>query len=299
MSRPKPGASLEFQRVGKNIYGLGVNVGNYVEDNIQDEYKTREFLTRKSKSQEKTLITLEIATTGKKHVELRKINADGFLRFGDQVQIRNVFNQTFVSSDFSETVGHNKEQQNYATSSSPYSLPVVRNVFIIERPLPQDVNLRTDLQNDVLHFGQKFLLRTHPDYSPTPFFLASHIVTPAICSRYSRQQIVFISDSPTYHACWRILHYDPQKRFKADGDPISLASTNIDEFQDNYEGESFIITHAHTGLNLYTDNTGYATIFGAERELVCKTDKDQARAETTKNLWNLVAAMPKKKLFDD
>jgi hypothetical protein len=64
-----------------------------VEDNIQNEYNVSEFLTKKSTTQERTLKSLNIVTSGKTRVELVKINQDGFLRFGDQIQIQNLKNQ--------------------------------------------------------------------------------------------------------------------------------------------------------------------------------------------------------------
>jgi hypothetical protein len=105
-----------------------------------------------------------------------------------------------IASDFGEELTHNTEQKNFATSCSKNSFSCVRNVFIVERPNIEDCNKRLDFQNDVLHIGQKFLLKVHPDYDRNPYYLASHIITPQICSRYSREQLVFISNVRSYHA---------------------------------------------------------------------------------------------------
>ncbi|KAA6386917.1 MAG: putative ef hand family protein [Streblomastix strix] len=269
--------------VGKNTYHRGVNINNFVEDRALEEHKLKEFLQKQATGQLSTLRAHEIILHSRQRVELKPINPDGFLRFGDQIQLENVFTESVVASDFGDEITIEEDKDTYATTCTPIVAPMLRNVFVIERP-PEEFIAAEDLLNDVLHFNQNFVLRAHPDYTARPFYLASVLTTPQLHSRYSKQQLVFLTDEKKFSSAWKVWNWDPQLRADTDGDPVRTT------LKDGVTKEVFVIVHSHTGIPLGADKIKYANIFGNEHELFCKNDVDNHRAQTKKNYWNLITA---------
>ncbi|KAH7825545.1 putative cilia- and flagella-associated protein 161 [Monocercomonoides exilis] len=266
--------------VGKNIYTKGVKIGNYVEDRKLEESKIDEFLEKKDKGDLSTLRTHEIIVHSRQKATLSCIKEDEYLRFGDMVLLQSFTTHGVLSSDFGDEISVDEKQRTFAVTTSSTLTPQLRNVFVIERPNEEDL-MPDDLLNDVLHYGQNFCLRAHPNYTTTPYYLSSVIVTPQLSSRFSRQQLVFLTDVKSYHCCWRLLHKDPLMRDETDGEPVK--AENPDGSQTRY-----IVTHSHSGIHLAADNILYANIFGNEKEVFCKRDLDHHRAETEKNHWGFI-----------
>lgn len=57
-----------------------------------------------------------------------------------------------VASDFGDEITIEEDKDTYATTCTPIVAPMLRNVFVIERP-PEEFIAAEDLLNDVLHFN--------------------------------------------------------------------------------------------------------------------------------------------------
>ena len=150
------------------------------------------------------------------------------------------FTTLVLASDFSDEVVIDDRQRTFAVTASQTVSAALRNVFVIERPNPEDME-PDDMKSDVLHYNQKFCLRAHPYYTSEPYYLSSTNVTPYLASRISHQQLVFVTDQKSYRCCWKLMHRDPRLRFETDGEPV-----RPDE-GDESTREPFLLEHTHTG----------------------------------------------------
>lgn len=141
-------------------------------------------------------------------------------------------------------------QRTFAVTTSLATAPILRNVFIIERPNEADMD-PYDKTSEVLHYNQNFVLRAHPNYTTDPYYLSSTIVSPYCASRVSHEQLVFLTDIKSYKCCWKLQHREPLRRPEVDGEPIRPDQGDEDS------RETFVLTHSHTGFNLASDKKLY------------------------------------------
>ncbi|KAK2959304.1 hypothetical protein BLNAU_5613 [Blattamonas nauphoetae] len=209
---------------------------------------------------------------------MQPMQEDGILRYGDMIQLENVHTESVLSTDFGDEIPLNEENKCFSVTCSRLSQPMLRNVFIIDRPNEKDRGIFDGL-NDVLHYGQSFVLRTLPEYTLDEYYVTSTKLSPQIASRYSKQQLVYVTDKKNFEVCWKMQYWDPQLRIENDGEPVRPGSFETQNIQ------PVIITHSLTGINLCADTVSYPNIFGNEHETFCKNDYDNHRAETNKNRW--------------
>jgi hypothetical protein len=147
---------------------------------------------------------------------------------------------------------------------------------------------------ELVNYGDKIYICSHPDIFSSPLYLSSSLITPQSYSRFSRNQEVLMSSQKNYNGAWVIEYPDNTLRYSMEGKPVSLK-------------EGFIIKHCGTGRLLASDHVDYFNDYGHEYEVCCNNfltnnkyhtlvaEKEgklkldtKTRTEKNQNIWTVV-----------
>lgn len=178
---------------------------------------------------------------------------DGILTTNNFFMIQNGKSQGFLVID---TDDKNSNYDNaFAVTTNPLiSFGCPRSLFSIQ--LYDKNNSNNSEEKQIINYGQKIIILSHPLNFEKSLYLFSSLVTPQSYSRFSRNQEVLINSEISYNSCWCIEHLDPTLRFSLEGKPVS---TN----------EPFIIRHCSTSRLLASDLIDYYNDYGNEYEVCC------------------------------
>jgi hypothetical protein len=233
---------------------------------LEDE-KLRDFLEKK----EKGTLTIQRIRQNLASVQMVAPETDDrLLHYGQMIRIKNCELRCFVACDPGDA--ENAEEQLFSASGSRQDEPTARNVWILEKagddgeflPLPTSGE-----DDDVVHYGDRFTLRTTDAIGTQPFYLASLPVDWSHFSRVSRKQLVFSTQEKSYKCTWKIDSVGRDSSFDMEGEPVRL-------------GSPVFIKHGSTGSPLAARETQVLNDYGSEFELVA------AREPGKKMIWRFI-----------
>lgn len=217
-------------------------------------------------------------------VELQPVPADGFVRFGLPVALQNADTQGCLATDLDDSsiVGN---ENRVAVTTTVLEAPQLRAAWILE-PVPSaadDILMAPDANPDVLHYGQRFVIRTVDALNSAALFLASGQKNHTTLSRVSNNQDVFLSARGGQNAIWTAQHANLEYRPDMLGKPVKANA---------------VLILNHQGTNTPLASVGrhrVANDFGAEFEVCCNRflkvqSKSGAVPEQPANLWAFVTS---------
>lgn len=235
---------MDFNQVPMK-YSYKTRLGNWSEEWVMEQENLKDYLKNKEKGQ---LDTLEIGERKDRIVQPTSITffPDGFLRFGGQIMLYHNMNKGFLGCNLHDKIsGGASEAFNVSLTKCPQ--PTRRSTFILEKA-------DSEYRDDLVHYGQKILIRTHPEASPKRLLLRSLTITPTSVARVSRYQEVAVTSTELKDCVWVPEHIDHKVRFKYVGEPIKA-------------GESVLLKHMVTGQWLGSDQYIVKNDFGSELEV--------------------------------
>lgn len=223
----------------RRTYSFKTRLGNWQEDYNVSIMNKKEF---EEKQQNKLLlndqrnIKLDAGTTT---IELKPTTC----AIGDEITLTNQQTGGILSTDLLDKVGTNSLG---VTTSTMQGSPCRRNTFIIEST--------TKEQGEPVRYGDVVTLRTHPDFTSTPYYLTSEFKTPTSYSKKSRKQLVQLEQKKTNNALWQLEPSDPFGRIIEEGEVVS-------------RGACVVLRHVATNTKLASDFHDYYTDYGREFEV--------------------------------
>ena len=168
----------------QNRYQPTTRIGNWYEDLVLEDEKMREFLEKK----EKGALTIQRIRQNLVSVRLPPASQDGLLHYNTPVRIINGELNCYLACDPGDE--ENVEEGMYSATGSRLEETTARNVWVIKKcnsnGKPQETS-----KDDVVCYGDEFLLSSTENIGPEPFYLASHHLDWSHFSRVTRKQLVY------------------------------------------------------------------------------------------------------------
>lgn len=237
------------QLTGGPRYQHNVRMGNWKEDLELEEIKLKDYLKKKETGSLLVNQKQRQLEACLRQSELTP-SSDGFLRWGSKVMLFNHQSKGFLAGNpYDPTT---KAHEGFVLTTSPNSMPCVRNIFELVR-----VNNNDDFDDDVVHYGQTFRCRMEPFGNITQdTFMHSEPVTALASAKYSRHQEVSVIATPSGETKFQFLYPDTATRLEMEGEPIPA-------------GSPLVVKHVQTGSFLASDEIPYQNLFGTEYEVHC------------------------------
>ena len=250
-------------------YNPSVRVGNWNEDICLKEDMLKDFLDKKEKGELLIQKTHSLYKTILNKVDLSP-SYDGFVHFGDLVEIFNPETEVVLSANMPE--GRMYEalalESPCPLSGSKQPDPCVRNVFVV-------ASCEDPGERGIIKFGQHFYLKTLPGIGGD-LSLQSDRVTFMKCAKKSRRQEILLTEGASFLSAWKVLCYDPQERLETEGLPVPA-------------NKKILICHCKTNQCLASlSDFSFRTPFGRENEVVANTYLNSHKAEMPLNHWVFV-----------
>ncbi|OHT02863.1 hypothetical protein TRFO_06901 [Tritrichomonas foetus] len=259
-----------MQGTDRGRFSCKTRNGNWFEESVLEDEKMREFLEKK----EKGTLTIQRIRQNLATVEIpqeRSGPSDSFLHYGQMVRIANGEMRCFVACDPGDE--ENREEGLYSCSGSPQMETTARNVWVLKRyeeQNPRDLlTLPADEDDDIVHYGDQFIISTTDAIGSSPFYLASTKTDWAHFSRASRKQLVYSTQNLDFKCVWKIDSVGKDSSFDMEGEPVEL-------------GQPLFIKHASTNSPLAVHDAQIFNDYGSEYELVA------AREPGKKMIWRFV-----------
>ncbi|KRX04879.1 MIR motif [Pseudocohnilembus persalinus] len=273
-------------------------LGNWSEEWELEETKMKDYL----KAKEQTVLGT-VSRERKLQLSLQKASLtyskSGIVTFGDHIMLANEKTQGYLACDINERYAGVDE--GFAVTTVRNIHPCSRSVFIVER-----YEKEPDLfQGDQLHYGQKFRIRVNPRLTNKNLYLASDPTTPQRCAKFSRFQLVLMSNRDNVNTVWVAENNNPQIRFEQNGQKVNC-------------NQPVVIKHVLTQQWLGSDSINYSNIFGNEFEVYAHShqchNKTQnliaekcgrttvdipMRNQLNQNTWSFVTASDPSYEFDE
>lgn len=260
------------QMTGGPKFSSSTRIGNWFEEIAVEESKLTEFQTKSAKGQlylRKQQAKIEKCNQSVAH----SYSEDGCLRFGDIVMLKHLESHGTLAIDPYEDIFPNWHK--FLVTLSPNDSPKARNTFQITRPPTKLKNFEDDENDQILHYGQPFLLKCHStllvsadNRSLAPaLYLGSSLKNERTVTRISNQQSIFMTSVVDGDAVWLAVKpsrgkYGGSERYLTAGLPI-------------YTGDELVITHRATNTLLCSDTSRKdLTDFGYEHECFTKRDNN-------------------------
>lgn len=261
----------KMQGTDRGRYSCKTRNGNWFEESVLEDEKMREFLEKK----EKGTLTIQRIRQNLASVDIpkpveRSISDDPNLHYNQMIRIANVEKKCFVACDPGDA--ENAEEDMYSCSGSQQIESTARNVWILKKYQEKGRDLLTlatdDGEDDIVHYGDQFVLSTTDNIGATPFYLASIASDWSHFSRISRKQLVYSTDKLDYRCVWKIDSVGRDSSFDMEGEPIQLDTP-------------VLIKHCSTNSPLAVRDSTVLNDYGSEFELVC------AREPGKKMIWHI------------
>eukprot|EP00697_Spironema_sp_BW2_P015840 gnl/Spiro4/6834_TR3540_c0_g1_i1.p1 gnl/Spiro4/6834_TR3540_c0_g1~~gnl/Spiro4/6834_TR3540_c0_g1_i1.p1 ORF type:complete len:284 (+),score=53.30 gnl/Spiro4/6834_TR3540_c0_g1_i1:91-942(+) len=216
--------------------------------------------------------TTRIASRALQSVDLESSSSDGVVHYGDCIMLVNEQSSAYLTFSNSDQVPSEDGSVAVVTTSAQ-DQPLARNVFQIVR-YPEQAG--ATFPDNIVRYGDKFCLLSHPAYTDRPLFLHSQKLSPSFSSKTQRQQLVGMCQTMNYRCAWTFLYFTPQFRLEAEGQVVQALTP-------------LVISHCATRANLSSGNVPYRNEFGVELEVWAASSLDAHRAEPPESHWSLVA----------
>lgn len=207
---------------------------------------------------------------------------DGFLRFQAPLMLQNAETEGFLSMDVDDRV-EGPHGWRVIVTTVPQKQPVLRSVFVI-MPVPSDDDqyFKGKGEGDVLHYGQRFVLQTHPALLEKPMYLCSERKTPESKSKVSGNQFVYLSEEGGQAALWAIDYSNAEYRGDMEGQAVKSNAL-------------VLIRHTPTNIPLASTKSRYVNDFGTEYEVCANkyqkfASKSATAPEEKACFWAIVTA---------
>jgi hypothetical protein len=259
-----------------------VRIGNWQEELAYEA--DRKALVRDARASGATL-SQRILAKVQRHNEPSQLQVtpDGFLRFNAPLAIQNADTQGCLAADTDDKQQVGTETR-FACTTARIAEPKLRSTWVfVPIPSDQDMLLAPDADPSVVHYGQRFQIRSMPDLSETPLFLTSGQKNHLNLSRVSSHQDAYFSQRDGQAAIWTAMYANPEFRLDMEGKPIKANAL-------------VILRHQLTNVPLASSSAAKLTNdFGVEFEVCCHRyltthSKSGTGAEQPSNLWALVTA---------
>lgn len=254
-------------------------VGNWQEELVYEA--DRKALLREAR-QGGALLSQQIFAKVKHHNTVCGLASfsDGILRFNSPVMLQNAETNCFLSVDLDDKSGAGTQSKIACTTGSATGSTLRNTWLLVPAPSADDEFWASKGESDVVHYGQKFMVRSLADLSPDPLYLASEKISPTTQSKVSKHQEVFFTSQGRQTALWSFQHAHTEYRFETEGIPVK--STDV-----------VLISHQLTNVPLASSLAKYGNDFGMEWEACCHKSqavhaKHGKAPETRENLWAVV-----------
>mmetsp|Transcript_17107 Transcript_17107/g.36945 ORF Transcript_17107/g.36945 Transcript_17107/m.36945 type:complete len:401 (-) Transcript_17107:72-1274(-) len=225
-------------------------------------------------------------------VELTKVADDGYVHFGDVIQLVHLETAATLACDIGDRDIRPGEEACAATAAPEVRSPCARNTFILLKYKPPKLSpFESYYEDDVLRYGQKIRLAANPmatgqpldsQAGPRPLCLFSKPVSTTHYAKYCRNQLVGFTFRNTADTVWQVVTPEPEHRVVSEGVEV-LA------------GAPILLMHMATQKPLLVEQQKYPNDFGFELELSARAHTSQglklAMEQTAKGL--LKGSMPK------
>ena len=137
-------------------YSSSTRIGNWYEEICLEEAKVSDFQKR-SETGSLHLRRLESKLEKCGQAVPHSFSSDGCIRFGDSIMLSNVQTEKILCCDPFEELESGVSK--YLVTAGPDKGPLARSVFKIVKPHAKQANLLDDSEDQVLRYGQAFLLQ--------------------------------------------------------------------------------------------------------------------------------------------
>lgn len=259
-----------MQGTDRGRFSCKTRNGNWFEESVLEDEKMREFLEKKEKGTltiqriRQNLATVDISKT----IDTSSESNDPYLHYGQMIRIANVEMKCFVACDPGDA--ENVEEGMFSCSGSQQIETTARNVWILKKYEENGRDLLTVAANegedDIVHYGDQFILSTTDAIGTNPFHLASTALDWSHFSRVSRKQLVYSTEKLDFHCVWKIDSVGRDTSFDMEGEPVEL-------------DKPVLIRHGGTNSPLAVRDAQVFNDYGSEYELVA------AREPGRKMIW--------------
>lgn len=265
----------------EDSYSKRVLIGNWFEESLCVEEDIKDFLLKKDKNQ---LLMQKSAGLRLRAMERRRTSEPvyGCVHFGDRLMIQCMKDRvdregrsTMTRPDLALSISPQRPAQLlqektiigpcFATAS-PYTQPVMRNIFTI-------CSLDGSKDGDRVRYGQSVLIRTPVDAGN--LYLQGDRRDLHTFARESMHCPVNLVVEPSFQAQWQFQVREPRLRNEFQGAPVKA-------------NEVLLITNKKTNQNLNVEEA-FASLgpYGKEYEVSCHRAVDSHRYELGTNHWVL------------
>ena len=253
------------QLQGSGKYNSKCRIGNWNEDLEMEETLLKDYLSKKERGQLKVDMFQKRMNSVLAPVDLTAVKKDGFVHFGDTVQICQATTGSVLSCDVGDMMHDSRTEATYAVTASTSTDPCVRNAFKIETytaPSKSVVFEQEYEDKETLHYGQKLKLVHIPSPGEQPLYCYSKPISTTNFAKFSRNQEVALTNRDSYDNVWTVLHPDVSER----------ANMHNTEGLKVPVGLPIVLQHCGTRQNLcLMEQFKVQNDFGSETEVCCKT----------------------------
>eukprot|EP00758_Cryptobia_borreli_P004572 Tbor_TRINITY_DN4463_c0_g1::TRINITY_DN4463_c0_g1_i1::g.7963::m.7963 len=229
-------------------------IGNWQEDLVLAADKKKALLDLKACG---GMLSQQILRKVRQHnqtCELAAADSDGLLRFHQPIMLQNGETEGFLSIDIDDKQ-EGPTGWRCIPTTVPQKKPVLRSSFVLMPVYSKDDSLfDSKKEGDVVHYGQKFVIQTHPDLLEKPMFLISERKTAGVQSKVTANQPVYFCEEPGQAGLWAMGYSNAEYRDELVGHPVKANSLAV-------------IQHTSTNTPLASTKTRYTNDFGPENEV--------------------------------
>lgn len=261
------------QLAGGPRFSSLTRIGNWQEEIALDEAKVSNFQSRSS-SGSLLLRKMELKISICSEIVPHTYSEDGIIRFGDTIILQHDSTSSVLACDpFDEIISGQSKYLVSTVDETPQ--PKARNVFRIVRPPAELCNFSDNLNDQIVHIGQSFMLACNESLLMIPgskllnptLYLSSTKKNERMATKRTNRQLVYMSPQINAESIWIAIlpskgRLNSSERFLAMGEHLNVHN-------------SFQITHRQTNMYLSCDpKTKSTTEFGIELE--CFADRSTA-----------------------
>ena len=252
------------QLQGSGKYNSKCRIGNWNEDLEMEETVLKDYLAKRTNGTLKVDLFLKRMNKALAPVELTTVKADGYVHFGDVVQVCHATTGSTLACDIDDKSSDSREDKTHAVTASTSTDPCVRNAFKIVKyeKAKSDIFEREYDDKETLHYGQKIKLMHFPEPDEKPLYLYSKPISTTNFAKFSHFQEIALTPSDSFDSVFVVLHPDVVERSNmenTEGEKVPV-------------GKAVVLQHCATRQNLcLMPQFKFQNDFGAEYEVCAKT----------------------------
>jgi len=242
-----------MQGTDRGRFSCTTRIGNWFEEMVNEDEKMREFLEKKENGQ----LTIQRIRQNLATVTIPASQPDKYLRYGQPIRIVNGELHCSLACDPGDA--ENVDEGMYSATGCRTSELTARNVWVI-RKLPAKKTdvlppLSDDEQEDVVRYGDEFVISSTEYLDAKPYYLASHILDWSHFSRVAHKQIVYSTQKYSFACAWRVESIGNNSMMEKEGEPVPV-------------GEFVFLKHSGTMAPLAAHEGQHLNDYGSEYELI-------------------------------